>query len=280
MKIAYGTYAMPDVVLEEAIPALADVGYDGIEICVGNRHEDAVPANVDAARRDDLRGLLAGENMGVPALFLLGSLYSEDAAQHQATREHLKACAALARDLGMPQPILAMGFGARRDAWDESKDRLVDLLRDLASLAEQEGFILAGEAHCGAMLDRSERIAWVLDQVNSPNIRFHFDIVHLFLAGEVISEAVARLVPYTAHTHITDAIRNADGSFKLVLLGEGDLDAVEYMKAMQQAGWPSYITLEVSTMVWAQEGYDWRAAAQQSYEAITGAFAGAGVPRG
>lgn len=279
MKIAYGTYAMPDVVLEEAIPALASIGYDGIEICVGNRHDDAMPANVDPARRAALKALLAANNMGLPALFLLGSIYTEDDAQHQATREHLKACAALARDLGMDQPVLAMGFGARKDAWDESKNRLVDLLRDLATLAEQEGFILAGEAHAGAMLDRSERIMWVLDQVNSPNIRFHFDIVHLFLAGEPIADAVARLVPYTAHTHITDAIRNADGTFKLVLLGQGQLDAAEYMRAMKQAGWPSYITLEVSTMVWAQETYDWREAAKESYGAITSAFAAAGVAR-
>tara|TARA_Y100001001_G_scaffold70499_1_gene68518 strand:+ start:272 stop:445 length:174 start_codon:yes stop_codon:yes gene_type:complete len=34
MKIAYGTYAMPETRLEEAIPLLAGIGYDGIEICV------------------------------------------------------------------------------------------------------------------------------------------------------------------------------------------------------------------------------------------------------
>ena len=280
MKIAYGTYAMPDVVLEEAIPALADIGYDGIEICVGNRHEDAMPANVDATRREDLRGLLTGENMGVPALFLLGSLYTDDAAQHQATLEHLKACAALGRDLGMARPVLAMGFGGPRQDWEKGRGRLVDLLGEVAQVAQAENFIFAGEAHAGAMIDRSERIISVLDAVGSPFVRFHFDIVHLFLAGEVISEAVARLVPYTAHTHITDAIRKPEGGFQLVLLGQGDLDAVGYLRAMQVAGWDSYITLEVSTMVWGQEGYDWRAAAQESYEAISGAFATAGAARG
>ena len=35
VKIAYGTYAMPTVALEDAIPALADIGYDGVEICIG-----------------------------------------------------------------------------------------------------------------------------------------------------------------------------------------------------------------------------------------------------
>lgn len=280
MKIAYGTYAMPDVVLEEAIPALADLGYDGIEICIGNRHEDAMPANVDAARREDLRGLLADEGLGVPALFLLGSLYADDATQHQATLEHLKACAALGRDLGLTQPVLAMGFGGPKQDWEHGRTRLIDLLGEVAQLARAEDFIVAGEAHAGAMIDRSERITSVLDTVASPFVRFHFDIVHLFLAGEVISEAVARLVPYTAHTHITDAIVKPDGGFQLVLLGQGDLDAVEYMRAMQVAGWESYITLEVSTMVWGKADYDWRAAARESYTAITSAFEAAGVARG
>lgn len=280
MKIAYGTYAMPDVPLEEAIPALADCGYQGIEICVGTRHEDALPAQVSAARREDLKGLLQAEHMGMPALFLLGSAYTTDPAQHEANLAHLAACAALARDLGMARPVLAMGFGGPKQEWETGSPRLIKLLRDIARVAEAEGFIFAGEAHAGAMVDRSERVTAVLEAVGSPFVRFHFDIVHLFLAGEVISEAVARLVPYTAHTHITDAIRNPDGSFRLVLLGQGELDAVEYMSAMKAAGWDSYITLEVSTMIWGQEGYDWRAAAQASYAALSGAFEKAGVTRG
>ena len=35
MKIAYGTYAMPAHMLEDAIPILARIGYDGVEIAVG-----------------------------------------------------------------------------------------------------------------------------------------------------------------------------------------------------------------------------------------------------
>ena len=108
----------------------------------------------------------------------------------------------------------------------------------------------------------------------------HFDIVHMFLAGEREEEAVKALVPYTAHTHITDARRHEDGSFELLLLGQGELDAVAYMKAMKEAGWDDFITLEVSMMVWGKEGYDPIAAAEESYRAITDAFAGAGVERG
>ncbi|HUS80009.1 MAG TPA: sugar phosphate isomerase/epimerase family protein [Armatimonadota bacterium] len=280
MKIAYGTYAMPTVPLEEAFPMLAGIGYDGVEVCISDKHHGATPDQMDADRRANLRGLLEQQGLGVPALFLLGSVYTPDDQAHRANLERVRLCAQLARDLGMREPpVLAMGFGGKRDDWDAIRPRMVQLLGDYADLAEQEDFILAGEAHCGAAVYNSERIVSLLSEVNDPRVRLHFDIVHLFLAGEPIEQAVATLVPWTAHTHITDAIRHDDGSFQLVLLGDGDLDAVAYMRAMKQAGWTDFITLEVSTMVWAKEDYDVRAAARKSYDALAAAFEAAGVER-
>lgn len=281
MRIAYGTYAMPTVPLEEAFPALAGMGYDGVEICIGPKHVGATPEQMDAARRKGLRALLEEHGLGVPALFLLGHVFTHSDEEHRQTLEHVRTCAQLARDLGMREPpVLAIGIGGRRDDWDNIRHRIVDLLGDYASLAEKEDIVIAGEAHCNAAVDRSERIVWLLDTVNHPRIRLHFDIVHLFLADEDIEEAVKTLVPYTAHTHITDARKHPDGSFELVLLGDGDLDSVAYMRAMKEAGWDDFITLEVSMMVWSKPEYDPMAAARKCYEALDGAFREAGVQRG
>ena len=281
MKIAYGTYALPNMPLEEAFPTLAAMGYDGVELCISPRHVGAVPEQMDAARRERLRDLLTRHQLGLPAFMIMGSLYTSDLQAHQANVEQLRVCAQLARDLGRREPpVLAMGFGARRDDWEEVKERLVELLRDCAQVAEEEDFVLAGEAHCGAAVDRSERITWLLDTVNQPRVRFHFDIVHLFLANEPIAEAVRILLPYTAHTHITDAIRHEDGSFQLVLLGQGELDATAYVRAMAEGGWDDFITLEVSAMVWSREDYDPLAAARYCYQSLTTAFEEAGIRRG
>lgn len=38
MKIAYGTYGMPTVPLEEALVTVAEIGYDGLELAIGPRH--------------------------------------------------------------------------------------------------------------------------------------------------------------------------------------------------------------------------------------------------
>ncbi len=278
MKIAYGTYALPTIPLEEAFVDLAAIGYEGVEVCIGPNHVGAMPDAISPRRRSELRGILSSEGLGIPALFLLGSVYTDDPEQHRADLEHVRRCAELARDLGAGEPpVLAMGFGGKRDQWDDIKGSFVELLGDYAKVAAEDDFILAAEAHCNAALDRSERIIWLLDTVNDPHIRLHFDIVHLFLAGEGITDAVNALLPYTAHTHITDAIKYSDGSIRLLLLGQGDLDSTEYMQAMKAGGWKGFITLEVSTMVWARKDYVPMAAASFCYHVLKGAFERAGV---
>lgn len=278
MKLAYGTYAMPMVPLDEVLPGLARIGYDGVEICVGPKH--VVIEELDAARRKELREALERHGLGLPALFLLGQIFTESEAEHEANLERLRQAAALARDLGMGEPpVLAIGFGGPKQQWDGIQNQFVELLADYAEVAEQEDFILAGEAHTGAAVDRSERITWLLDEINNDRIRLHFDIVHLFLANESIEQAVKTLAPYTAHTHVTDAIKRPDGGFELVLPGRGQLDMTAYVRAMAAAGWDSFITLEVSTMVWSKPQYEPWQAAQECYDRLSEAFTAAGVAR-
>ena len=280
MRIAYGTYAMPDLPLEQAAPLLAEIGYDGVEICVSPGHAASMPEEMDAGRRRRLRELLGRLGLGVPAVFTLAHALAEDEDGHRRTQEHVKRCAGLARDLGPEPPVVALGIGGRKDQWEQLKGRIVDHLGDYGRLARQEGFLVAAEAHCRAAVDRSERALWVIESVASPAVRLHFDIVHFYLAGEDETEAVERLLPITGHTHVTDARRHDDGSFDLLLLGQGDLDAAAYVKAMAAGGWEGFLTLEVSGRIWGRDDYDAAAAARISYDSMTGAFREANVERG
>ena len=280
MRIAYGTYAMPDMPLEEAAPLLAEIGYDGVEICASPRHAASMPTEMDGGRRRRLRELLQRLGLGIPAVFTSGHLLAENQDGHRRTLEHVRRCAGLARDLGAESPVAALGIGGRSDQWDEVKGRIVDQLGDYGRLAQEEGFLVAAEAHCGAAVDRSERALWAIESVASPAVRLHFDIVHFYLAGEDETGAVERLLPVTGHTHVTDARRHADGGFDLLLLGQGDLDAAAYVKAMAAGGWEGFLTLEVSGRIWGRGDYDAAAAARISCDAMTRAFDEAGVERG
>lgn len=279
MKIAYGTYATPMLSLEDALNMIADTGYDGVEICISPKH-NSMPEALDQAKRKQIKNILSERNLGVPSLFMLGSVLNEDQEVHKQRLDLARQVVELSRDLGMgEQPVISVGIGGRSAMWETHRDILVKLLADYAELAAEENFMLAIEAHARAMVDRTERAIWVIEAVDNPLIRLHFDIVHFYLAGEPITETVHKLVPYTGHTHVTDA-KILDDRFELLLLGQGDLDCVEYVKAMNDAGWDDFITVEVSTMVWSKEDYDPYAAADLSYNTLDSAFKKAGVPRG
>lgn len=278
MKIAYGTYAMPMLPLEKALQMIKDIGYDGVELCISPKH-NSMPEALDSARRQKLKKMLSDLNLGVPSLFMLGSVLTEDKEAHRARLDLTRQVAGLARDLDMGEsPVISVGIGGRTAMWETHRDLLVQLLKDYEKLASDEGFVLAVEAHANAMVDRTERAIWLMETVNNPLIRLHFDIVHFYLAGEPIAETVRKIVPYTAHTHVTDA-RILEDRFELLPLGRGELGCVEYVKAMHEAGWTDFITVEVSTMVWSKDDYNPFAIAALSYSTLNSAFKEAGVPR-
>jgi sugar phosphate isomerase/epimerase len=79
-----------------------------------------------------------------------------------------------------------MGIGGRSDEWEQVKGAIVDCLGEMGEAADREGFVIAGEAHCGAAVDRSDRALWAIEAVGNERVRLHFDIVHMYLSGEPI----------------------------------------------------------------------------------------------
>jgi sugar phosphate isomerase/epimerase len=281
MKIAYGTYAMPKTRLEEAIPLLRTIGYDGVEICVSPKHLEALPADFSSERRQQVRELLVEHRLAVPAMMVIGAhLWAPDDDQNKKNLHLIRDTARLARDFGVREPVVvSVGIGGKTANWSDDKLAIIKRLKEYADQASADQFIIAAEAHCGAAVDRSERAVEVIQAVDRANLRLHFDIVHFFLAGEAIEDSVQGLVPITAHTHITDTRRHADGTFDFHILGDGELDSTAYMRAMDKAGWDDFITLEVSARVWSRDGYDSDETARRSYAALKSAFDKAGVSR-
>jgi sugar phosphate isomerase/epimerase len=266
MKIAYGTYATPMLPLEESLIMMANMGYEGVELAIGPKH--IMPENLSSSQRQQLKKVLAELKLDVPGFLMLGSALSIDKDAHNKRLDLTQQVIQLAKDIGIKRtPVISTGSGGGSANWESQRDNLVCALEDYAKIASDEGAIIAVEAHVNAMLDRTERAIWLMKTIDNPVIRLHFDIVHFFLMKEPIRETVFALLPYTAHTHVTDA-RILEKGFELVLLGQGELDCVQYIKAMQDAGWTDFITIEVSAMVWSKEGYDPIKAASFSYDTL------------
>ena len=279
MKIGYCTWGMPEVEMDEAIPYLANLGYDGVEITVIPGYTTEL-STLTARERSRIKTLFTNHDLEMPAIAGHTSLLDPDTKQHAANMKRLKATVELAADMTMGElvPCLDTTPGGKPDDWNEIKERLLNETGNLVDFGAQLGVTLAMEPHIGCCLCDVERTLWLLEQINSPFLKLNYDISHFDVAGIPTAESVAALAPHTIHTHVKDQ-RGTTPDFEFLIPGEGDFDYVEYLNAMRDAGYDDYITVEVSIMVQKREDYDPLAAAELSYRTLANAFEEAEISR-
>ncbi len=279
MKIGYCTWGMPEVEMDEAIPYLANLGYDGVEITVIPGYTTEL-STLTARERSRIKTLFTNHGLEMPAIAGHTSLLDPDTKQHAANMKRLKATVELAADMTMGElvPCLDTTPGGKPDDWNEIKERLLNETGNLVDFGAQLGVTLAMEPHIGCCLCDVERTLWLLEQINSPFLKLNYDISHFDVAGIPTAESVAALAPHTIHTHVKDQ-RGTTPDFEFLIPGEGDFDYVEYLNAMRDAGYDDYITVEVSIMVQKREDYDPLAAAELSYRTLANAFEEAEISR-
>jgi sugar phosphate isomerase/epimerase len=279
MKIGYCTWGMPQVEVDDAIPYLADLGYDGVEITVIPGYTTELSTLTSEERRR-IKKLFMDHNLEMPAIAGHTSLLDPDVKQHAVNMKRLRATVELAADLTMGEliPCLDTTPGGKPDEWTTIKERLLNETGALVDFGAQHGVTLALEPHIGCCLCDVERTLWLLEQINSPYLKLNYDISHFDVAGIPTAESVAALAPHTIHTHVKDQ-RGKTPDYEFLIPGEGDFDYVEYLHAMKAAGYDDYITVEVSIMVQKRDTYDPLAAATLSYQTLSGAFEEAEISR-
>ena len=274
MKIAYGTYGMPGEAVAEALPRLAEMGYDGIELCIGDRYPTA-PARMDLGARHALRDLATDLDVELNALMMLSPVMGDE-AQHRQNLHALGEACTLAHDLGMALPaVISVGVGGQPEPWEGGREVLVARLREWAAVAEREGCLVALEPHVGAIVDRPERAVWLVRQVALPALRLNFDVSHFDLQGYAVPYAIALLAPLAVHAHVKDG-RMVEGKVEFLLPGEGGFDYAAYFEAMARAGYDGYVTVEISGQISRRADYAPYAAALFSHRTLASALAEAG----
>jgi sugar phosphate isomerase/epimerase len=274
MKLGYGSYAMPEVSLWEALPRLAELGYETFELCVEDRWPTA-PGKLTGEDRERLRGLLADLRLELPALMLFVNLLAPAGEELERQEGRFRAACALARDLAPgATPVIASTLGACPLSWEEALPLARERAARFAELAAAEGCPLALEPHVGALLNSPERVLALMEGVHSPWLGINFDISHFAVAGYDRAETIRLLAPYAFHTHVKDG-RMEDGQVRFLLPGEGDFDYPAYFREMAAAGWTGSVTAEVSVQISRRPDYDPWAAARFCLETLRAARAAA-----
>jgi sugar phosphate isomerase/epimerase len=280
MFLSYSTWGMPTVPIDVAVAHCAAVGFDGLELTVIPRWiTDA--ANLDAAERRRIRRLYDDHALALCGLCANTRLLATDPDERAANMARFRGYLDLGAELQRPGEGLTVSTtsgGAPAD-WDAVKGQLVEQFGQLAAYAEGQGVIVGMEPHVGAALHRPEQVLWLLDQIASPALTIHFDVSHFNVQGLDMDAVVAQLGPRSLHTHVKDE-RGVVPDYEFLIPGEGEMDYVRYLRAMERAGYDGHIVVEVSLMVQRRPDYDPLAAATRSYEVLARAFEEAGVRRG
>ncbi|MEW6355313.1 MAG: sugar phosphate isomerase/epimerase [Planctomycetota bacterium] len=271
MKLAYGTYGLPGIMPEDAVPRLAEIGYEGLEITATDRF-CADPGKMDKRRRETLRNVLQRHGMAVPSLMLLLKVMGDEAGIHEKNLDEFRKTAQLAVDLTAGRkPVVTSTMGGGKGPWEAFREELVRRLEDYAKIGKDLDVVFAIEPHVGGQFDVPEKAVWVMERMKHPNIKVNFDISHFAVVGMTIAQCVPVLVPHAVHTHVKDG-RMENGKVKFLLPGEGDFDYAAYFKAMAKAGWDDFITVEVSGMVSNRPDYDPCKAAEFCYKVLSQAM--------
>lgn len=279
MLLAYSTWGMQKTPLDLAVAHCARLGFDGLELTVIPRWPTDA-ANLDAAARRHIRRLYDDHRIDLCGLSGNTPMLVDDPAQARRNREVFKGYLDLAAELQRPGEALSVtttSAGAIED-WDAEKDRLAEIFGELAEHARRAGVIVGVEPHVDQALCRPEQAIWLVERVNSPALRIHFDISHFNVQGDPLEETIALLAPHSAHTHVKDE-RGIAPHHQFLIPGEGDMDYVNYLRLMDRAGYSGYIAVEISLMVQARPDYDALAAATRSYAIVSRAFEEAGIER-
>jgi sugar phosphate isomerase/epimerase len=274
--LGFSTYGMQKLGTEQALKAIAEIGFDAVELSVRTGW-DADSAALSATRRAALRNQLGDLQLRLSAL--MEHIPPTDQKNQTMALERLKLAGALAHDLVPAAPPLiqtVLGGGQ----WAESKTQLRDYLGEWMKLASELNILIAIKPHRGGALSQPADAIWLIEQLGQPKqLKMVYDYSHYAFRKLPLAETVEGALPFTAHVAVKDA---AQENGKVVFKLPGEAQTIDYptlLKQFYSGGYRGDFNCEVSGMVSGEPGYDAIAAAKICYVNMAKAFEIAEVPR-
>ncbi|HEV8639128.1 MAG TPA: sugar phosphate isomerase/epimerase family protein [Chloroflexota bacterium] len=288
-RIGLSTKVVQDLPMREAAEVAARAGYTGLEIFGVPNH---LPPDTDDARLRAYRRLFDGLGLRTVTICSYAGGFAElgDAECRQEVdlfRRYLE----MADALGCPMVrVWADKLGRnlrtpRQDHWLRAA-HYVALCADHALDAGKRVLL---ENHL-AMTISADMTLRLLRLVDRPNVVVNFDPGNMFLAGEPYGRAATlRLRPHVGNVQVkdgympasppaaagtADATLSQGGSYD-VLLGEGNMDHLSYLRPLHETGYDGYYMAECHknpTPEWSSAGiaeHEHRALADLLDRAVT-----------
>ena len=251
--LAFGTYGMKTLTIEEALTTIAEIGYDGVEpSLISGWPTD--PAVMSAADRKRFRRLIDDTGLAVPAMLeslpLVGRPGSVD-----ANLERLKRAVDLGNEWFPDHPpIVETILGGKTAQWDQVKGRMVDELKQWARVAEDGRTTVCFKPHAGDAVQSAERALWLIKEVGSPRLRIVYDYSHFYVEGFPLESSLRQLFAYTPLIVVKDS-EGTPSKHNFLLPGDGKTDYPAYFRLLKELDYRGFVAVEVSAMIHRKPGY-------------------------
>lgn len=255
MNLAFSTNAFKKNTLAEAIDAIADIGYAGVEIMADIPH--AYPPSFSSEQRVAvLRQLearsLKVSNINAFTLFAAGDTYhptwiERDQRMRDVRIAHTMACIELASQFDSRTISIQPGGPLIGSKLSRAKAGQLfgDGLARLIPLAHRHNVTLAIEPEPGLFIETAKeyldfKMEFFADE---PLVRMNCDIGHLFCVGEDPATVIRQMPEQIAHVHLEDI--GANRVHQHLTPGKGAIDFKSIFDALREIKYTGWVTVEL-----------------------------------
>jgi sugar phosphate isomerase/epimerase len=243
--------------LLESLDVIERLGFDGVELCVEKRDwslHDLGNLPVDA-----MRARIAELGLA-PYSFGLHGDYVYDDRHFQVTQEAIEVAPRLGTNI-------FVFSGARRRSNDrEEWARMVERTRELVATAADHDVVLAKEFEPDFIVDSTERLLRLFDEIPSPHLAANLDLGHVFLNDPEPLRAIRSLGAKIVHVHIENMVT---GVHDHLLPQEGDMDLGAYLQTLDEVRFRGGMALDIYK-------YDYEAVARDALAYVRGLLSDGG----
>ncbi|HEX8522680.1 MAG TPA: sugar phosphate isomerase/epimerase family protein [Tepidisphaeraceae bacterium] len=278
MRLAFSTNAFTRFSLTDAITAIADAGFKGVEILADPPHaypDDITPALINTVTRILEKTNLAVSNVNAncsfgywkdapPEPYFEPSLISPN-PRHRADRTRLiLKTLDFAKVIGAQNISITSGRCLGTMSPDRAANQFAESMRPILDHADKLNINVGIECEPGLFLEYAAELADWIQRLNHPRFGANLDIGHSQVLGESIPESIALLGNQIWNLHVEDI---PGRKHYHLIPGQGTLDWQSLRTALHQIHYPRYLTVELYTHT-----ADPHAAARQSFDFLSNLF--------
>ena len=255
MKFAFSSNAFRQHTLSEAITAVADAGYAGIEIMCDRPHAyppDLSPQLVAAIRSELTEYNLEAANLNAFMLCAIEDFHhpswiEPDPGYREQRVAYTLDCIDLVRPLGARTLSTEPGGPLDGKSKQSALEVFIAGMGRAAERAVETGVTLLVEPEPGLLIESSRDYLHFMDlfgaRFGNAGIGLNFDVGHFFCIGEDPVEGIVALKEHIRHVHIEDIPETRE--HRHVQLGEGAIDVPGVLNALDRIGYNGFVTVEL-----------------------------------